>query len=51
MIDEQWGSKYKTPVVNPIKVFGRNFIKIDVIQCKLLLVESIFDVIYAKIGF
>ena len=31
--------------------FGINYIKIDVIQGKILLVESIFDVIDAKIGF
>ena len=40
-----------TPEVNPIKLFGLNYIKIDVIQGKIQLVESIFDVIYAKISF
>ena len=38
------GQSYKT-------FFYINCIKIDVIQGKIKLVESIFDVIYAKIGF
>ena len=37
--------------VNPIKLFGINYIKIDVIQGKIYLVESVFDVVDAKIGF
>ena len=39
-----WVQSYKT-------FFGLNYIKIDVIQGKIQLVESIFDVIYAKISF
>ena len=38
------GQSYKT-------FFYINCIKIDVIQGKIKLVESVFDVIYAKIGF
>ena len=37
--------------VNPMKLFGINYMKIDVIQGKIWLVESAFDVIDAKIGF
>ena len=36
--------------VNPIKLFGINYIRINVIQGKIQLVESIFDVNYAKIS-
>ena len=32
-------------------IFGKDCIKIDEIQSKIQLVESIFDVNYAKIGF
>ena len=38
-------------MVNPIKLFGINYIKIDLIQGKIQIVESIFDVNYAKISF
>ena len=34
-----------------LNVFGINYIKIDVIQGKIQLVESIFNVIYGKICF
>ena len=37
--------------VNPIHFFGINYIKIDVIQGKIQLVESNFDVIHGKICF
>ena len=37
--------------VDPLKLLGTHYIKIDVIQGKIKLVESIFDVIYTKICF